>query len=356
MTAANRAAPNGAAGPAKADATAGRAPSPPGTSITGRVVAVKLEIRPVAKNGYNSHGKYKHSTIDDVYHEVRPLLAKHGLDLRTTIEEYNVTKVPRDDGRGDGTRLDFTFSMGFDSVDGDTEPRDIRYLSLPLTGPQTFEIAQSFAAKQYLRARLQLETGDFESEDPLGPGASGSTGGTTAAPPGRARFRVPDGLRRRSDEVILHLSPDEVQALNLAIEQSATATEMSAAVSNAERMVARRRAPEPTNGGQQRRAPAPAKPAAQPSDPQAAPPDDGWLHGTAHKLGEDGEGNPEWGALIVPRAGETVTVGARVKVAMKSRQGRQRHYVTQIIEQLLAGIVVATRPLTAAEERAENGQ
>ena len=68
-----------------------------------------------------------------------------------------------------------------------------RFMALPVTGPQTYEIANSYLQKQYLRARFQIETGEYDEEDmtkdnPPATGASPGAGlardeGPKEAPP-----------------------------------------------------------------------------------------------------------------------------------------------------------------------------
>ena len=98
-------------------------------TITERICRVKAEVTAVPKNGFNSHGQYSHATTDDVYHVLRPLLARHGLDFRVSIVRREMV------GYGDGKfRLDYEFSLRFEAVDGQVEDEsDTRYLSLPWT-------------------------------------------------------------------------------------------------------------------------------------------------------------------------------------------------------------------------------
>lgn len=124
-------------------------------SISERVCAAKAEIAAIPKNGYNPHGKYKHSTVDDVYHAIRPVLAKHGLDLKLDIARAEVVNSAKG-----SPWVHIEASIGFD---GETAQR--RFLMLPLTGAQAFEAANSYLQKQFLRARLQIETGEYDEED-----------------------------------------------------------------------------------------------------------------------------------------------------------------------------------------------
>ena len=124
-------------------------------TVSQRVCEAKIEIGAIPKNGYNPHGKYKHSTVDDVYHACRPVLAKHGLDLRLDI----ISTETMTSAKG-SQWVHVKARMGFDG-----EELQGREMILPVTGPQTFEIVNSYLQKQYLRARFQIETGEYDEQE-----------------------------------------------------------------------------------------------------------------------------------------------------------------------------------------------
>ena len=124
-------------------------------SVSQRVCAAKAEIGAIPKNGFNPHGKYKFASTDDVYHALRPILAKHGLDLILSISSAEVRE-----GANGKPWCFVAANIGFDG-----EAPQMRHMALPVTGPQTFEAVNSYLQKQYLRARLQIETGEYDEED-----------------------------------------------------------------------------------------------------------------------------------------------------------------------------------------------
>ena len=323
-------------------------------TITARICAVKSEVGPVPKRGYNSHGNYHHSTTDDVYHALRPLLAKHGLDVRVSIERREMIDYQRTDSRGNVStahRLDYEFAIRFEAVDGLVEEEsDRRFLSLPYTGPQTDETAMSYASKQWLRQRFQLETGDFESEEALDEG--GDNPAAKHQVNSSAMFRTPAGkrIRARIDEVLPKLSPGQVEAVNAAVAAVGSIGDLNVVATNAERQAVAQ-----SDGPKAQPAATPSATTRRPSPADAPPAREGaWWLATAHKIGEDSEGNPEFGAILPP--GEVPPDGAPLKVTMRGKRGRMRAVVVEVIEQTDLGfIVVRTRPMTKTEEARVGG-
>ena len=128
-------------------------------SLTQRVSAVKGNLEAVPKNATNHHGKYKYASVDDVYHAVRPLLAEAQIDLKIDLVDKQVAESAK------GTQwLHLTAKIWLESP-GEKEEPQTRYLALPLTGPQTFEAAVSYLAKQFLRQRFCIETGEYDADD-----------------------------------------------------------------------------------------------------------------------------------------------------------------------------------------------
>lgn len=317
-------------------------------TITARVCAVKKDLGPVPKNGYNSHGKYHHSTTDDVYHAVRPLMAKHGLDLRISIVSREMVEYKKYDHHGNettGYRLDYEFGIRLEAIDGSVEDAtDRRFLSLPYTGPQTDETAMSYASKQYLRQRFQIETGDFESETELD-----EDGGNGAARRRNAVTSTPEGKRISAmiDDALPHLSPNQVRHVQTAREACNGIGELNALWQNVQQVLKdqppARRAP---NGNGNGRARSSAQPAARAPQPLR---EGKWWLGAAVKVGDDDDGNPVFGARLPPNAG-IPPIGAPVKVTMKGKSGRQRAVITKILDQSDEGVTVATRTMTRMEQ------
>lgn len=127
------------------------------TSVSERVCLAKQEIKAVPKSAFNKHGNYHHATVDDVYDAVRGILGKYDLDLKLDILELE--RATSDKG---SVWIHAQASIGFVGEEPSTT-----YLSLPLNGPQAFEAMNSYLQKQYLRARLQIPTGEYAEQDSI---------------------------------------------------------------------------------------------------------------------------------------------------------------------------------------------
>lgn len=135
----------------------------PTPSVSDRVCHAKAEVKAIPKNGYNPHGKYKHATVDDVYNALRPILAKHNLDLKLDIVEDELIERTSTDARGEARTVTWVRVKALIGFDGEN-PQG-RPFAIPVTGPQTFETINSYLQKQYLRARLEIETGEYDEQD-----------------------------------------------------------------------------------------------------------------------------------------------------------------------------------------------
>ena len=130
--------------------------------IIERLSAVRAEAKPLVLSDTNPHGRYKYAGVDQVYDMLRPLVAKHELDLKIDMVSIETERVPNAKG-GESAWLKVEAKLWFECP-GETEDAVTRHLFLPLTGPQSFESAISYLAKQFLRQRLQLATGEQDAD------------------------------------------------------------------------------------------------------------------------------------------------------------------------------------------------
>lgn len=141
-------------------------PDPIPGSIVKAQCYVMSKVGAIAKNGYNKHGGYKHSTADDVYAAVIRLMAEAGLVLLTSERLCEIKRFEITDKDGAPKTVQWAhFEFGFTWATEDatwTDEGAKRTLYLQVTGPQTFQAAQSFAEKSYLRSTLKLATGDID--------------------------------------------------------------------------------------------------------------------------------------------------------------------------------------------------
>lgn len=131
--------------------------------IAAGVAAVMDAVEKVERREENQHGGYKFASVDSIYAAVRRLMAGQRLSLRVDIIEHKAEA--RTGSRGQqvlwGTWL---AKVGLACELGAERPVT-RHLQMLITGPQSFEAAVSYLAKQYLRQRFMLETGEGDADE-----------------------------------------------------------------------------------------------------------------------------------------------------------------------------------------------
>lgn len=143
-------------------------PIPP--SIVKRVCQVQATIPSVEKTEFNKHGGYKFASTDNIYAVVTRKLGEVGLmiyPLELTPTQETITKVDvldRDGTKtGEKTVTKLRFHFGYMLATEEAswfDPRSSRTIIVAHTGPQTFNAAESYCQKAYLRALLKIPTGD----------------------------------------------------------------------------------------------------------------------------------------------------------------------------------------------------
>lgn len=136
-------------------------------SIVRAIAAVKSDMEVLAKEQNNAHGGYKYTSADQIYAFVSTRMAAAGLVIDCLeAEDPKIWTRNSVDTRGNAKeaqwmRIKFLFVL---STEEDTwsDPRACRTLAMPMTGPQSFMAAQSYAEKSYLRSLFKIPTGDVE--------------------------------------------------------------------------------------------------------------------------------------------------------------------------------------------------
>jgi len=144
--------------------------------IVKAIVSVQGAIAGVTKDGKNQHGGYAYASADAIYAMVTHKMADAGLII-ICLEEHapEIVKVEKDGKTTQWGRFTFSFVLATEQATwSDCGSR--RSLFTPITGPQTFMAAQSYAEKTYLKSLFKIPTGDkFEldglpqDEDPSQP-------------------------------------------------------------------------------------------------------------------------------------------------------------------------------------------
>lgn len=146
-------------------------------SIVKAICKIMVTVDAVKKSNRNQHGNYMFASTDDVYAAVTRKMGEVGLVLialedKCEIKRFEKTikekgTILRDKDGNPLTEIvqwaHMEFSFVLATEDGTwTDPRAKRTLYIQVTGAQTFQAAQSYAEKAYLRSLFKLPSGDMD--------------------------------------------------------------------------------------------------------------------------------------------------------------------------------------------------
>lgn len=151
------------------------------TPIPASIVVARSKImstvEAVKKSSYNEHGRYKFASTDDIYAVLARKMGEMQLlcdPLEVHCEIKRFDKPAKEKGQfirdKDGNIVtetvqwahivyQFVWSTPEDTW---TDPNAKRTLFIQVTGPQTFQAAQSFVEKAYLRSSFKIPSGDMD--------------------------------------------------------------------------------------------------------------------------------------------------------------------------------------------------
>lgn len=130
-------------------------------SIVSAICQIKVTLESVKKTQRNAHGGYNFASTDDIYAALTKKMGDVGLVCLGLEDECEIVRVEKDGKTSQWARLKFSFVWATKDATW-TDPRACRSLYIQVTGPQTFQAAQSYAEKAYLRSTFKLPTGDLD--------------------------------------------------------------------------------------------------------------------------------------------------------------------------------------------------
>lgn len=148
----------------------------PGSIVTG-ICKIKATVEALKKSQFNDHGRYNFSSTDDLYAAVARKMGEVGLTCIALEDRCEIvrTQKPMRENKAlvkdkDGNlvmetvqwahiRYQFIWSTTTETW---TDPRNARTVFVQITGPQTFQAAQSFVEKAYLRSTFKVPSGDMD--------------------------------------------------------------------------------------------------------------------------------------------------------------------------------------------------
>lgn len=130
-------------------------------SIVQAICQVQSGLGAVKKSQKNAHGGYMFASTDDIYAEVCRRMAEAGLVVLPLEEEAEIVRVEKDGKTSQWAHMVFSFVLATSEATW-TDKRSRRTLYIQVTGPQSFQAAQSYAEKAYLRSLFKIPTGDMD--------------------------------------------------------------------------------------------------------------------------------------------------------------------------------------------------
>jgi hypothetical protein len=135
-------------------------------SIVRAVCKIMQSLESVKKSQRNHHGGYQFASTDDIYAALTRKMGEVGLVCLATEETTDVVRVEKTDKQGNPATtqwLKATFGFVLATEEATYHhPSMRRTLYIQVTGPQTFQAAQSYAEKSFLRSLFKLPTGDLD--------------------------------------------------------------------------------------------------------------------------------------------------------------------------------------------------
>lgn len=130
-------------------------------SIVKAMCAVQTTMEAVKKSQRNQHGGYNFASTDDIYAALTRRMGEVGLSLIALEDECEIVRVEKDGKTSQWARLVYSYVL---ATETDTwSHRNLRRsLYIQVTGPQTFQAAQSYTEKSVMRSLFKVPTGDMD--------------------------------------------------------------------------------------------------------------------------------------------------------------------------------------------------
>lgn len=130
-------------------------------SIVKAICAVQTTMEAVKKSQRNAHGAYNFASTDDIYAALTRRMGEVGLALISLEDECEIVRVEKDGKTSQWARLVYSFVLATEDATW-SHKHARRSLYIQVTGPQTFQAAQSYAEKSYMRSLFKIPTGDMD--------------------------------------------------------------------------------------------------------------------------------------------------------------------------------------------------
>lgn len=131
-------------------------------SIVMAICQIQATVEAVKKSHRNQHGGYMFASTDDIYAAVTRKMGEVGFVCLVMEErETEIVRIEKDGKTVQWGKFLFSFVLATKDATW-TDPRNRRSLFIQITGPQTFQAANSYAEKSYLKSLFKLPTGEMD--------------------------------------------------------------------------------------------------------------------------------------------------------------------------------------------------
>lgn len=130
-------------------------------SIVKAICKIQMSLEAVKKSTKNAHGGYMFASTDDIYAALTKKMGEAGLVLMSGETACEIVRVEKEGKTSQWLRATFCFTLATEEASW-TDASAQRTLFIQVTGPQTFQAAQSYAEKAYMRSIFKLPTGDLD--------------------------------------------------------------------------------------------------------------------------------------------------------------------------------------------------
>lgn len=130
-------------------------------SIVKAICKIQMSLEAVKKSTKNAHGGYMFASTDDIYAALTKKMGECGLVLMSGETDCEIVRLEKEGKTSQWLKATFSFTLATEEATW-TDPSARRTLFIQVTGPQTFQAAQSYAEKAYMRSLFKLPTGDLD--------------------------------------------------------------------------------------------------------------------------------------------------------------------------------------------------
>jgi hypothetical protein len=131
-------------------------------SIVKAICTIMATMDAVKKTTRNQHGGYMFSSTDDFYAALSRKMGEVGL-MCMALEDHEpeIQRIEKEGKTQQWGKFTFSFVLATEEATW-ADPRSRRTLFIQITGPQTFQAAQSYAEKSYYKSLFKIPSGDMD--------------------------------------------------------------------------------------------------------------------------------------------------------------------------------------------------